>query len=362
MRVLIDIGHPAHVHLFKNLIWELKKRNHIVLVTVKNIPSAIKLLIIYNIDFINIGNKIDSITGKLYSQFYYDYNLFRIAKKNKIDLLLGSSITITHLSAFSNFTSLVFDDDDDEVEPLMVKFAHPFATRVLTPDVLYGKRKKRETIYYPSFHELAYLHPNRFTPDWSVLNAIGLKEGDPFFILRFNAFKAHHDIGIQGLSLENKREIINKLLNFGKVFITTEKDIDDEFKLYQLKVSPEKVHSLIYFATMLIGDSQTMTSEAAVLGTPSIRCNSFVGRIAYLEEEERKYGLTFGFKPNEFVVLNNKLSELLTINNIKSVWKEKRARMLNDKIDSTSFYLWIIENFPNSINQNFKKNFWAQFN
>ena len=50
---------------------------------------------------------------------------------------------------------------------------------------------------------------------------------------------------------------------------------------------------------MFIGDSQTMTSEAAVLGTPAIRCNSFVNRISYLEEEENTYELTFGFKPED---------------------------------------------------------------
>ena len=43
---------------------------------------------------------------------------------------------------------------------------------------------------------------------------------------------------------------------------------------------------------MFIGDSQTMTSEAAVLGVPSLRCNSFAGRISYINEQEFKYGLT----------------------------------------------------------------------
>ena len=28
MRVLFDIAHPAHVHFFKNIIWELHKGGH----------------------------------------------------------------------------------------------------------------------------------------------------------------------------------------------------------------------------------------------------------------------------------------------------------------------------------------------
>jgi predicted glycosyltransferase len=33
---------------------------------------------------------------------------------------------------------------------------------------------------------------------------------------------------------------------------------------------------------LYIGDSQTMAAEAAVLGIPSIRFNSFVGKLVYL--------------------------------------------------------------------------------
>jgi uncharacterized protein len=363
MNVLIDIGHPAHVHVFRNLIFELKTRNHKVIVTVKkNISSAVNLLKLFEIDFIELGDKNDSIGGKFISQIKFDFHLLKIAKRNKIDLMLGTSITIAHVTFLSGIKSIVFDDDDDEVQPLMTKFGHPFASLVLTPDVLKGKRKKKKTFYYPSYHELAYLHPNRFTPDPNILKEIGLKEGDAFFILRFNAFKAHHDIGVQGISIENKRQLISHLEQYGRVFITTEKNIDEEFLKYQLKVSPEKAHSLIYYATMLIGDSQTMTSEAAVLGTPSLRSNSFVGRIAYLEEEEHKYQLTFGFLPENFENLEAKLDELLSDKNLKSNWDLKRKKMLADKIDGTTFYLWLVENFPNSIKEiNPEISFWKKF-
>jgi predicted glycosyltransferase len=99
---------------------------------------------------------------------------------------------------------------------------------------------------------------------------------------------------------------------------------------------------------MLVGDSQTMTSEAAVIGTPSIRSNSFVGRISYLEEEEHKYGLTFGFLPDQAEKMFDKISELLAIQNLKSIWRCKRSEMLKDKIDVSSFFVWFVENWPES--------------
>lgn len=59
------------------------------------------------------------------------------------------------------------------------------------------------------------------------------------------------------------------------------------------------IHHAMAFAKMYIGDSQTMAAEAAVLGTPSIRFNDFVGEIGYLEELENTYQLTFGIMTSD---------------------------------------------------------------
>ena len=181
------------------------------------------------------------------------------------------------------------------------------------------------------------------------MKEVGISEGEKYFILRFNSFKAHHDIGVRGISKENKQKLIDILKPKGRIFITTERGIEKEFEEYQIKIEPHKIHSFIYYATMFIGDSQTMTSEAAVLGTPAIRSNSFVGRISYLEEEEYKYGLTYGYKPNEMELMFNKIKELLKITNLKEEWQRRRQILLADKIDVTAFFVWFIENYPESI-------------
>ena len=346
MNILIDIAHPAHVHLIKNTYYELVNKGHKVIVTVKDIPSAIQLLNILEIPFIYLGGKSDSLIGKAFLQLKFNYLLWKVVLREKIDIAFGSSLTIAQLSKYTKVKSIILDDDDDVVEPLFVKYAHPAADHILSPACTI--RRTQKMIGYSGYHELAYLHPNRFNPDESVLSEIGVLPGEKYFILRFNAFKAHHDVGVQGLSLENKRQLISLLERYGKVFITTERNIDDEFKPYQLKVSPDKAHSLMYYATMLVGDSQTMTSEAAVLGTPAIRCNTFVRRISYLEEEEFKYNLTYGFLPENSDSLFLKINELLEMPNIKYEWKNRRDNMLKDKIDVTAFFTWFIENYPQS--------------
>lgn len=348
MRVLFDIGHPAHVHLIRNTYFELKKKGHFVMVTVKDIPSAKQLLDLYNIKYIEIGSKNDSIFQKGLSQIKYNWKLLQLVRKNRIDIGVGSSITVAHISKISSMKSIILDDDDDEVEPLFVKYAHPFADEVLSPDVLKGKRKKTDTIFYPGYHELAYLHPDNFTPDDQVLKELGIDKDTTFFIFRFNVFKAHHDIGIEGLSLEQKLQLIELLEPHGKIFITTEREIEPELRRYQMKVSPDKAHSLLSYATMFLGDSQTMTSEAAVLGIPSVRCNSFAGRISYLEEEEKEYDLTYGFLPSDFDKVIAKVKELIANKELKSEWLNKRNRLLKDKIDVAKFLVWFIENYPES--------------
>ena len=166
--------------------------------------------------------------------------------------------------------------------------------------------------------------------------------------MRFNAFKAHHDIGAEGLSIENKRRLVERLQTCGKVFITTERNMDDEFKPYQLTVSPDKAHSLMYYATMFVGDSQTMTSEAAVLGTPAVKCNSFAGRLSVPNELERKYGLCYSFLPEQQEAFFAKIEELLAMPDLKGEWQLRRQRMLADKIDYTRFLVWFVENYPQS--------------
>lgn len=346
MNILFDINHPAHVHLLRNAYAMLIKGGNKVLVAVKEIPSAVKLLDLYGIPYVNVGKKDDALVKKGWNQLVYDRRLLKLVREHRIEIGVGSSINIAHISKVSKMRSVILDDDDDTVEPLFAKFGHPFADVILTPSSIHRKSKK--AVYVSSFHELAYLHPNRFEPDLNVLKEVGVGKGEAYFVLRFNAFKAHHDIGASGLSVESKRRLVEYLKTKGRVFITTERDIDEEFRPYQLTISPEKVHSLLYYATMFVGDSQTMTSEAAVLGTPAVKCNSFAGRLSVPNELEQKFGLCYSFLPNQQENFFAKIDELLSMDDLKGEWQRRRKVMLDEKIDYSSFLAWFIENYPES--------------
>lgn len=355
MNILIDLGHPAHVHYFRNL-YSLLKERHNVIVTCKNVPIITKLLDHYQIPCIILGERGSNLLEKLKNQFAFTSRMKYIIKEHKIDVAFGASALIVHAAKFTKTRTILFDDDDQIVQPFTAKLVTPFADAVVSPDALKHENISK-AIYYPGYHELAYLHPRRFTPNPDVLKNYGLTQEDSYFILRFNAFKAHHDINEGGMNDEQKYRLIELLKPFGKVFVTTEAKLSPQFEKYKMPIAPHEMHDFLSFSQMLISDSQTMSSEAAVLAIPSFRCNTFAGRLAVLEEEEKKYRLTQSFLPRQFDWMLGSITELLNTANVKEEWMIRRERLLRDKIDVTSFWAWLIEDFPGSLEEASKLNF-----
>ena len=200
-----------------------------------------------------------------------------------------------------------------------------------------------------SYKELAYLHPKYFKPDPTVLDEIGINKGDRFVVIRFVAWTASHDFRRTGFNLQSQVRLVREVGKHARIFISAEGALPPELESYRLRLAPDKIHHLLYYADMFIGDGQTMATESAVLGTPAIRCNTFVGSndMAQFIELEDKYGLIFSFRDAEMAI--KKAVELLAGQDIKKEWQEKRLRLLNDKLDITEFMVDFVENYPASL-------------
>lgn len=344
MNILIDIGHPCHIHLFRNF-YTFMKDKHKVIVTIYQMKVLEDLCKAYKIDYVIKGKKYRSIIGKAYGILQHSLRLRMLIRKEKINMAIGVSATISLASLFSEAKSIILDDDDSNIQPLMAKCFHPLANTVLSPDVLKYENKKN-AIYHSSYHELAYLHPLNFTPDDSVKRILQ-KDKKHYFILRFNAFVAHHDVGVSGLTLKQKKEIADLLANWGNVYISTEKEIDSELKKYKFPLSSDKMHSALYYADTYIGDSQTMATEAAVLGTMTFRCNSLANSLSLINEVSDKYGLVNNYLPQDFDQMLKDLKDFLN-NSKRDIMKINRERLLKDKIDFSKFLIWFVENYPES--------------
>jgi predicted glycosyltransferase len=181
------------------------------------------------------------------------------------------------------------------------------------------------------------LHPNYFIPDKSVLNDLKINPGDKFTILRFVSWQAYHDVGHKGISLDNKIKAVKEFNKYGKVIITSEEKLPKELEQYQATIEPHKMHDAIFYASLLMGESATMASEAAMLGTPAIYLDND-GR-GYTDELEKKYGLVFNYTESFEDQLKAIYKGIEILNEDKVIYNKRREVLLSEKESLTDFML-----------------------
>jgi predicted glycosyltransferase len=346
MRIIVDINHPAHVHTLKYFITEMEKKGHNILITASKKDVTFELLNIYGFHYINIGSYGISQIQKLINIPILDLKMYKPVRNFKPDIFIGmGSCRAAHTSFLVNKPCVIFDDDE-----YSYRLYKPFASTICTTHTFNLDLGKKH-VKFNGYKELAYLHPKYFVPDPRVLEDAGINRDEDFIIMRFVGWNALHDIRKQGLGDKSKVDYVKTLEKYARIFISSENPLPVELQKYKINLSPDKIHHVLYFAKLLIGDTQTMTTEAAVLGTPSIRCNSFVGKNDMLNflELENKYGLIFNYKNPEKAL--QKAVEIVQNPDIKNIWKQKRNNMLNDKINVTSFMVWFIDNYPESFHK-----------
>jgi len=346
MKILINIGHPAHVHLFKNMIKKLEK-GHIIKIVTRDKDVTLKLLDAYGFEYEVMSGYYNTMLGKIYDFIKTDLKLFKIAIKTKPDMLIAvGDPYVAQVGKLIRKPSIVFTDT--EHAKLANKLTFPFTTVICTPSC-YKEYLGKKQVRYNGYHELAYLHPNYFKPDPSVLDDLGLSKNDKFTVLRFVSWDASHDIGQWGLDLKIKQRYIGELEKYGEVFITSEAKLEKELDKYKPRISPEKIHDLLHYATLYVGEGATMATEAGILGTPSIYISSLAGTMGNFEELEKKYGLVYSFRNPDMAL--EKALQILKDEKVKAKWQKRREKLLNEKMDVTKFMTEFIENYPESFNE-----------
>lgn len=354
MRILIDIGHPAHIHLFKNFAWRMQERCHKILFTCRDRECVLQLMKVYGFVYENFGKHYSSVQGKIFGLIKNELQMLNTAIHFKPDLFFSHGSTIAAFTSFIMHKPHIALEDTFNME--QVKLYMPFTDVILTGDYPHPSLGEKE-INYPGYKELAYLHPNVFVPDESVIEMLGVKKGEKYAIVRFVAWQASHDIGHSGISYENKIKLVKTLSRHLRVFISSETELPGELKNYQIKIPPEQMHNALAFAHLYIGESGTMASECACLGVPSIYIDNN-GR-GYTDDLEKSYGLIYNY--NESISDQNKAirraEEIAIKPNTKEDYLAKREKMLADKIDVSAFLIWLVENYPASVKEIKAKDF-----
>lgn len=350
MKVLFMISHPAHFHMFRYTIDNLRRDGHEVVVVIRPKDVLESLCQNAGMTYYKVKDrpKRFGLLGLGFSLMGKTVETWKIVRREHPDILVGSDGVLAYVGKLMRKPAFECSEDDAEAISLYAKMFFPFYTGIICPDCCSAWKWDKKKIGYKSYHELGYLHPNQFEPDKAKVEQYGIDTTKPYTLIRFAQLTAHHDVGIHGINTEIAQRILDMVSKEGPVYITSERPLEPQFEQYRIKINPLDMHHVMAFASLYIGDSQTMAAEAGVLGVPFVRFNDFVGRLSYLNELENNYQLGFGHKTNDVEGFMASIRRWLDTPNRKEVCAQRRHKMLSEKIDYSKFLAWFIENYPES--------------
>ncbi|WP_049924083.1 DUF354 domain-containing protein [Halopiger djelfimassiliensis] len=331
MKIIFTIQHPAHVHLFRNSIRQLSENGNDVFIIVRKKEINTELLELYDINHTVVADEPSSMFHLPFVQLQYEKALIRAVRRIDPDVLVAmGEPAITHAAAATDAKSLVFTDTEHAT--LQNALCFPFADRIYTPEC-YDDNIGSKQVRYPGYHELAYLHPNRFEPDPSILSEANVERDERFAILRLVSWDAVHDIGDGGFS--DIVDVVKALEATGTtVRITSEAELPASIRDRKVSVPPHRIHDLMAFADLFVGESATMAAESAVLGTPAVYVSS--SQLGYIDELEHQYGLLFTYSGADRHERGLDKAISILERNDSEQWKRRRERLLADKVDTTN--------------------------
>ena len=344
MRILIDILHPAHVHFFRNFYDVMAGRGHELTITARDKDRSVDLLQQYGLPYEQISVQKSGGVGLVTEMTQRTGALMKIMDRFRPDVMtgiMGPSIALA--GKIKKVPAVVFYDTEFARQTNW--FVYPLAHSVVTPDCYQGKVRGTQR-RYAGYHELAYLHPNRFTPDPEKLAAFGIEPGEQYSLVRFVSWQAVHDRRESGFTAAQKRNLVEVLGRHGRVLISSEAALPDDLAPLEVKGPVEDIHHLLAHAQLIVGESATMSSEAAVLGVPAVMIAT-TGR-GYTDDEERRYGLVRHFTDDQYDRAVAAVEDFLA-SSPRELGQLARARLLADKIDVTQ---WMVEYFENTFEEN----------
>jgi predicted glycosyltransferase len=337
MRILFEITHPKHAHLFRHAIGALRARGHQVAATARDKDVTVDLLRAWGLDFkVLTALPRAGLLGLGAELLRRDWRLWRFARRFRPDVLVARvGPSAGHVGLLLRRPVIVFEDTEDGT--LQQRIAFPFASRICTARH-YEKDWGRKHVRYPSFDELAYLHPRRFTPDPQVAADAGLEPGG-YVVVRFVSWRAAHDLGQSGIDAGRRLEVLEALEGYGRVLVTSEAALPAEFERFRLPVAPEDFHHVLAFARLALGESATVAAEAAMLGVPAVLVSTLNwGSINRLRDH---YGMVFQTRSQaeglELAV------GLLEDPHTPDLWRRRREELLEHEADLTDWMVREIE-------------------
>ncbi len=338
-RILIDVCHPAEVHHFKHLYWELSKSGWTFLFVAKDKDVTAALLAAYDLPHLLFSSSRRGLFRKILSIPHDLFHFYRIVRRFRPTFLFSNlSLHASWVAAIYPVVHIAFIDT--EHRRLLDYVTLPFAQVKLTPRA-YGRHLGRLHYRYAGNHEMAYCHPQRFAAQADIRSLLGLEADDSFVLLRFVAWSAFHDVGLLGISLALKQQLIDEIEKDRRVFISSEAPLPPELQHYQLNVPPDRIHDVLYYADAYIGEGGTMASEAACLGTPAVYINALP--LGYCQEEAQA-----GLLRHYDNISSHDIADIAAVSRTQQ-FRQRHEKFIRSCDDVTAVLAQFVKSYPASL-------------
>ena len=269
MRALFEIVHPADVLFFKRPLETLRARGEEVLVLSRHKDIACDLLDEFGIPHQPISSAATGLANLAGELIRRDIATFRAARAFQPHVMVGfGGVAISHVGKITGIPSISFYDSENAT--LQTRITWPFISHLYVPQSYKGKVPDTRTTRLPGVKELSFLHPSSFEPNREMAIAAGLDERRANFFVRVVAWRANHDVGKSGWSGDLLGDVVARLSEAGKVHLSSEMPLPDELQEHAYAGPKNAVHHVMAYCRLLVGESATMASEAALLGVPAI--------------------------------------------------------------------------------------------
>ncbi len=333
-RVLLEIGHPGHVHFFRNASHILLKKGWDVFAYSRNKADCFNLLKREAIKTY-MTREDNSVSSKFANLPGRSLSVAALARDLKVDVLSGVHPIYTSIaSRLVRKPCIGFADTDHAKEQIIIYRTN--CRKIYTPvsySVNLGKKHRR----YRGFHELSYLHPRYFKPDMSLIEESGVLDQGPPIVVRVIDWNATHDVGVQKKSWEP--EFIDEFGRDHRIVISCEGEVPRNLREYLNPLPSHHFHHLLAFSKLCVGPGATTSSEAAMLGTPAVYTNPL--RLGYIEQLQKEYGLVqIEREPHRII---EKARNMIQVS--KSEYESRKQRLLAESCDVTQLVCKALEEY-----------------
>ncbi|MFC4541757.1 DUF354 domain-containing protein [Halosolutus amylolyticus] len=343
MRILVFANTPAHVHLYRNAVDRLQDAGHDVLVLTREYACTTDLLEYFGLPYRVYGTHETAGYSTLGFARELGGQLGSIATETLRfgpDVVFGRGPYAAAAGTLSRTPIvLVLDDEPADFNHTV---SRPFADCILSPAVT--RRDLGDAHYtFDGFKECAYLHPEVFEPDGTVREALGVGPDEQYALVRFNALDALHDTDLEGFSPDQRRDLIDRLADRATVFVSDEGDemAFDDLPARPYDLHPALIHDAMAEAALVVSDTGTMVTEAALLGTPAFRYRGTDDHEYGEFRELERAGLAEQF--DAYDRIRDRSLAILADADAERRWRKRRRDYVGDLVNLTDVLVDVAE-------------------